>query len=150
MKPVLAPAGSRLTPALVAAAWGLLAILILYGTLLAPSYYEDNRYNLGLVRRSALPTSQHLLETSLAHLYVLPYPLPRAEDWHLSLPLILLTGWTKLIGPSREWALRIPHLFWVCAWLFLAVQLLRTLREPTPAGAFRSALTRPSLALAVV
>ena len=105
MKPVLAPAGSRLTPALVATAWGLLAILILYGTLLAPSYYEDNRYNLGLVRRSALPTSQHLLETSLAHLYFQPYPLPRAEDWHLSLPLILLTGWTKLIGPSREWAL---------------------------------------------
>lgn len=53
--------------------WGsLLLVVLLLGAaglaLFAPDAFDDNRYNLGVARRSALPGARYLLETSLSHL----------------------------------------------------------------------------------
>ncbi|HEY7066429.1 MAG TPA: hypothetical protein VII06_33460 [Chloroflexota bacterium] len=130
MKPDARSCASPRALLLLVVGWALLAALVVYSTLFAPSYFEDDRYNLGVVRRSALPTSQHLLETSLVGMFFEPYPVPRAEDWHIGLPIVLLVGWTKLVGPTPEWVLRLPHLIWVSLWFFLAALLLQTLRRP--------------------
>jgi hypothetical protein len=57
-----------------------LGVVLVATTLFGDSHFEDNAYNLGVLRRSVLPEAGFFLETSLVHLYFQPYPLPRAED----------------------------------------------------------------------
>jgi hypothetical protein len=92
--------------------------------LFSRSNYEDNLYNYAMVERSALPGNQHFLETSMVHVYFEQYQLPRAEDWHRGLSLILLTLWGRVVDPSNETLMRIPHVIWMLLWLGLAVKLL--------------------------
>jgi hypothetical protein len=108
-------------------AWSILAALsvcVAYLVLFAPDYFEDNRYNLGVARRSALPGAQHLLETSLTHLYYEALPTLRPEDWHRGLSILLLSVWARLFAGSEAW-MRVPHLLWVAAWLIVQALLLR-------------------------
>jgi len=112
------------TVALPLALLVLLALFVVHQCLLEPSHFEDDRYNLGVVRHGLLPEARHLLETSLVHYQFEVYPLPRPEDWHRTTSLALLALWARLVGPG-EAALRTPHLAWVVVWLALAVALLR-------------------------
>jgi hypothetical protein len=108
-------------------AWSILAALLVCVSslvLFAPDYFEDNRYNLGVARRSALPGAQHLLETSLNHLYFEALPTVRAEDWHRGLSVLLLSFWARRFADSEAW-MRVPHLLWVAAWLTVQALLLR-------------------------
>lgn len=95
--------------------------------LFAPDYFEDNRYNLGVARRSALPGSSHLLETSLSHLFFEAYPMVRAEDWHRGLSVLVLSLWARFAGASETW-MRLPHVFWFLAWVGLQALFLRKAR----------------------
>ena len=77
-----------------------------------------------MARRSALPGAQHLLETSLNHLYYEALPTVRPEDWHRGLPILLLSFWARRFAGSEIW-MRVPHLLWVAAWLIVQALLLR-------------------------
>jgi len=119
------------TAALVLASIAIVA-LTTYLTLFAPDDFTDNLYNLGVIRRSALPSSTHLLETSYSHWYFETEPMARAEDWHRSLPL-LIDAFVARHWTAGQTALRIPHLLWVLAlWAtcLLTLQLVRAGRGP--------------------
>ncbi len=106
----------------------LVALFVVHQCLLEPSHFEDDRYNLGVVRHGLLPEARHLLETSLVHYQFEVYPLPRPEDWHRTTSLLLVALWARVVGPG-ETLLRLPHLAWVVCWLTLAVVLLRRLES---------------------
>lgn len=118
--------GWTIRVALPLVALALVALFVVHHCLLEPSHFEDDRYNLGVVRHGLLPEAGRLLETSLVHYQFEVYPLPRAEDWHRTTSLALLALWARVVGPG-EALLRLPHLAWVVCWLVLAVVLLRYL-----------------------
>lgn len=101
----------------IAVALGLLCAGVI---LFAPDDFMDSRYNLGVARRSALPTAQYLLETSLTHLHFEPYPNPRPEDWHRGLSVLVAAFWARVAGASES-LMRLPHLVYAGAWLLLVV-----------------------------
>lgn len=117
----------------------IIVLLFVIGIgLFGRSDYEDNLYNYAMVQRSVLPGTQHILETSMVHVYFQQYQLPRAEDWHRGLSLILLTLWARIVDPSNETLMRIPHVVWILLWLALAVKLLWMLDNSVDDG-FRQA-----------
>lgn len=109
-------------------ALALVALFVVHQCLLERSHFEDDRYNLGVVRHGLLPEARHLLETSLVHYQFEVYPLPRPEDWHRTTSLLLVALWARVVGPG-ETLLRLPHLAWVFCWLTLGVALLRRLES---------------------
>jgi hypothetical protein len=105
-------------------------VIIVYRTIFGFSTFEDDRYNLGLALRSASPQAQHLLESSLIHVWYEQYQVVRAEDWHRELSVLLLSLWSRIVGAQSQALLRIPHLIWIAAWLSLATILLfKVIRE---------------------
>jgi hypothetical protein len=112
----------------------LIVIFVAKSALFAPSYFADDRYNLGVVRRSVLPGARYALESSLVHVFFEPYSLPRPEDWHRSLPLLLLTVWARVVGSENDLLLRVPHLLWILAWLYLSFRLLAALQRTSRVG----------------
>lgn len=100
----------------------LLVLYIIYRTLFSASYDTDNRYNMGLVLRSALPNRQWLLESSLLHWTFEQYTNPRPEDWHRGWSILLHTFWAH-ISKANEPLLRIPHLIWTVLWIGLTLKL---------------------------
>ncbi|MBI3977519.1 MAG: hypothetical protein HY331_04960 [Chloroflexi bacterium] len=108
-----------------------LLTLVVYTALLQPAFFEDDRYNLGVVRRSVLPEARSFLETSIVHVFFEPYPMPRPEDWHRGLSIVLLVLWARAVGSGNEMLLRVPHLIWIGLWLLLALCLCRLLDPPT-------------------
>lgn len=119
---------------LLALAWSLLAAIVAYQALLLPSYFEDDRYNLGVVERSAGVPTRHFLETSLVHLFFEHYSIPRAEDWHRGLSIVVLVAWAKLVGHGHLLWLRVPHLAWIAGWVVVLLLILRCLRPDRAAA----------------
>lgn len=78
-----------------------LALLCVSIILFAPDNFLDNRYNLGVARRSALPIAQHILETSMTFMHYEFYPTPRPEDWHRGLSVLALSWWARLFGGNE-------------------------------------------------
>jgi hypothetical protein len=106
---------------------GILALAIVtyvaYAVFLVPAYFEDNSYNLGVIRHSASAPSPFVLETSCVHLFFEKYPNVRPEDWHRGLSILLTSWWARLIGPNREIPLRLPHFLAVLSWLIASSYL---------------------------
>ena len=97
---------------------------VLYFGLFANSYFPDNCYNYALALRSASPQSTHFLETSLVYLFFERYPIPREEDWHRGLSVIVLKYWAQYTGPQGGRWMRVPHLLWIAFWVWGALKLL--------------------------
>ncbi|MEA2641255.1 MAG: hypothetical protein QOF51_2649 [Chloroflexota bacterium] len=106
---------------------GLTSFLV-YSTVFAPRFFEDNAYNQALLERSALPGAGHFLESSLVHVLFQAYPIPRAEEWHRGLPIVVARLWIGAVGHT-EWLMRLPHLIWVSAWFAIAGSILRALNR---------------------
>ena len=116
---------SRVLPWLVLAG---LAAYIAGMALFFPDFFEDNRYNLGVVRRSVLPQARSFLESSCITIHFQKLPIPRVEDWHRGLSMILLVLFARAVGPGSETLLRVPHLVWLGAWIALALLIFRRLQ----------------------
>ena len=89
----------------------------------------QNVYNLGVIRHSAGPTAHHFIETSCVHMFFEAYPIPRPEDWHRGLYMIVCVLWAKVVGPDHLTAMRVPHLLGVVSWLVLTVAMVRTISK---------------------
>jgi len=116
---------SRVLPWLILAG---LAAYIAGMALFFPDFFEDNRYNLGVARRSVLPQARSFLESSCVTIHFEKLPIPRVEDWHRGLSIILLVLYAKVVGTGSETLLRVPHVFWLGAWIALALLILRRLQ----------------------
>jgi hypothetical protein len=76
----------------------LVSLLVVLVVFRCSDYFEDDMYNIGVIRRSALGADGPFLSTSLVSNYFQQYRLPRPEDWHRSLSLILATIAVKWVG----------------------------------------------------
>lgn len=114
--------------------WATLAILL--GAICASAIlfgrdsFPDQRYNLGVARRSALPVAQYPLETSMTFMHYEFFPSPRPEDWHRGLSVLALSWWARWFG-QHELLMRIPHLAYAAAWVVVFIHLYARLIRPT-------------------
>ena len=106
--------------------------VVVYHACFSPSYFEDDRYNLGVALRSSLPISRYFLETSAVPVFFEPYPIPGPAAGHRGLSIIVLKFWTWLTGAKDGFYMRIPHVVWVALWLVLSAKLLLRLLKNEP------------------
>ena len=104
-------------------------VIVVNWCLRGESDFPDNLYNLGVIRHSAGPTAHHFIETSCVHMFFEAYPIPRPEDWHRGLYMIVCVLWAKVVGPDHLTAMRVPHLLGVVSWLVLTAAMVRTISK---------------------
>lgn len=110
----------------------ILVLILLYvvrHTLFHANHLTDNLYNKGVILRSAAISSRPLLETSYLHWFFEISPIIRPEDWHRSLPLVILRYFAH-ISQGNELVLRIPHLLWTLVWLSAAGGIYIKINRP--------------------
>lgn len=119
----------------------LVIIHIIYLALCANYVHTDNMYNLALVRHSASGNFLPVLETSYLHWYFEAYQQVRAEDWHRSASLVLLTLLGRISGTEHTIILRIPHLLWMLALFATAYRIFRVIQSSNDDYPVRSSWT---------
>ncbi|GAB5471630.1 MAG: hypothetical protein Kilf2KO_46600 [Rhodospirillales bacterium] len=129
--------GAQLEDVLGRVPWILVAKLLLWGlfgyaaflfvTLIASenAIHTDNQYNHGLVARSAIDDSPYPLVTSYLHWYFYDVEAVRAEDWHRSVYLVLLTEIRSLFGDTAILYSRVVYAVICLIFLWLTAVVAR-------------------------
>ncbi len=130
---VLARLDCRLVIKAILIAFFIYAVLLSLASFLAVNPFTDNQYNHGLVARSALVSGPSLLETSYRHWYFGDEDLVRAEDWHRSTYLLVLTGLHQLCGGFAQECTKVLYALIVVAVFSLILTLsIRANHQPKP------------------